>query len=150
MPSQDLTSQQIAELVGSAHPTTGLSYPEAGLQPYYEWLIEALHRLAESSAADLRAWKDADAAASIWVAPGRCSIAGQALTYAGGRVDLGIYNNSEALVWLQDNAGAAEVATADAASGWPVGDHLRLATVRLDNGAITSITDHRFETILKA
>jgi hypothetical protein len=150
MPSQDLSSQQIAELVGSTHPTTGLSYPEAGLQPYYEWLINALHRLADASAGDLRVSQDADATTTIWVAPGRCSIAGQALSYEGSAIDLGVYNNATALVWLQDSAGTAEVATADAGSGWPAGDHLKLATVQLDNGAITSITDHRFETILKA
>lgn len=150
MPSQDLTSQQITQLVGSTHPTTGLSYPEAGLQPYYEWLIGALHRLAQSSAGDLRAWQDADADASVWIAPGRCSIAGQALVYAGGAVDLGVYNNSTALVWLQDNGASAQIAAADIAAGWPVGDHLKLAQVQLDNGTITFITDLRFETLLKA
>ncbi|MGB0766423.1 MAG: hypothetical protein ACPGYV_01795 [Phycisphaeraceae bacterium] len=150
MSSQDLTSEQIAALVGGRHPTVGLTYPEAGLQPYYEWLIDALHRLAESSAGDLRVWQDAGAAASISIAPGRCSIAGQALHYAGGTVDLGLYNNSTALVWLQDNAGAAEIATGDIGAGWPIGDHLRLAQVQLASGAITLITDLRFETLLKA
>lgn len=150
MPSQDLTSQQIAALVGSTHPTTGLSYPEAGLQPYYEWLINALHQLAQSSAGDLRVSQDADAAASIWVAPGRCSIAGQPLSFPGGAIDLGIYNNASALVWLQDNAGSAEVASADIASGWPVGDHLKLAEVQVTSGQITLVTDLRFETFLKA
>ena len=150
MPPLDLTSQQIADLVGSAHPITGLTYPEAGLQPYYAWLINALHRLSETSAGDLRVSQDADAAASVWVAPGRCSIAGQALGFSGTAIDLGTFNNSTALIWLQDNAGTAEVASADAGSGWPASDHLKLATVQLDNGSITSITDHRFETILKA
>lgn len=150
MPSQDLTSQQIAALVGSSHPITGVSYPEAGLQPYYEWLIGALHRLAQASAGDLCVWQDADAAASVWIAPGRCSIAGQALVYVGGPIDLGVYNNSTALVWLQDNAGSAEIATADIGAGWPVGDHLKLAQVQLDSGSITLITDLRFETLLKA
>ena len=149
MPAQDLTSQQIAALVGSAHPTTGLAYPEAGLQPYYDWLINAMHRLAEASAGDLRVDQDGDDAASIWIAPGRCSIAGTALTYPGGTTDLATYNNDTALVWLQDNAGSAEIATADATSGWPVGDHLKLAEVQLASGAITSITDLRFETLLK-
>lgn len=149
MPSQDLTSQQIAELVGSTHPTTGVPYPEAGLQPYYAWLIDALHRLSQSSAGDLRVWNDAEDAASVWIAPGRCSIAGQALSFAGGTIDLAVYNNATALLWLQDNAGSAEIATADADSGWPVGDHLKLARVQLDSGAVTSITDLRFETLLK-
>lgn len=150
MPSQDLTSQQIAALVGGAHPVTGVSYPEAGLQPYYEWLIGSLYRLAEASAGDLRVWHDADAAASIWIAPGRCSIASQALVYAGESIDLGTYNNSTALVWMQDNAGSAEIATADIGTGWPVGDHLKLAEVHLDSGEVTLITDLRFETLLKA
>ena len=150
MPSKDLTSQQIAELVGSAHPATGVTYPESGLQPYYAWLIDAVQRLSEASAGDLRVWHDADDAASVWIAPGRCSIAGQPLSYAGGTLDLATYNNSTALVWLQDNTGSAEVATGNIGSGWPVGDHLKLAEVQLDSGAITQITDLRFETILKA
>ena len=150
MPSQDLSSQQIAALVGGAHPVTGMSYPEAGLQPYYEWLICSLHRLAEASAGDLRVWKDADDTASIWIAPGRCSIANQALVYAGGATDLGLYNNSVALIWLEDNAGIAQVGLAASSAGWPVGDHLKLAEVQLDNGEVTVITDLRFETLLKA
>lgn len=150
MPSQDLTTQQIAELVGGSHPVTGLTYPEAGLQPYYEWLIGSLYRLAEASAGDLRVWHDADAEASIWVAPGRCSIASQALSYAGGTIDLGTYNNSTALVWVQDNAGSADIATADIATGWPAGDHIKLAQVQVETGEVTLITDLRFETLLKA
>lgn len=149
MPSQDLTSQQIALLVGSTHRVTGVSYPEAGLQPYYEWLIDALHRLAESSAGDLRVWQDADDAASIYIAPGRCSIAGQALAYEGGSVALGVYNNSTALVWLQDNAGDSEIATADTNTGWPAGNHLKLAEVQVTSGEIALITDLRFETLLR-
>lgn len=149
MASQDLTAEQIAALVGGAHPVTGVAYPEAGLQPYYEWLIRSLHRLAEASAGDLRVWHDADAAASVWVAPGRCSIAGQALVYAGGSIDLGTYNNSTALIWLEDDAGSAKIATADLADGWPAGDHLKLAQAELDAGEVTLITDLRFETLLK-
>lgn len=150
MPPTDLTSPQIAELVGTSHPVTGIEYPEAGRQPYYGWLINALHRLAEASAGDLRVWQDADAAASAWVAPGRCSIAGQPLSYTGGAIGLGVYNNSTALIWVQDNAGAAEIGVADTSAGWPVGDHLKLAEVELAAGAITQITDRRFETLLKA
>ncbi len=150
MPAQDLTSQQIATLVGSSHPVTGLSYPEAGLQPYYQWLIQSLHRLAEASAGDLRVWHDADDAASVWVAPGRCSIASQALAFAGGSIDLGLYNNSTALIWVEDNAGLALIGTADTATGWPAGDHLKLAEAVLDAGEVTLITDRRFETLLKA
>lgn len=149
MPSLDLTSQQIAALVGGAHPVTGVSYPEAGLQPYYEWLIGSLYRLAEASAGDLRVWHDADAAASIWISPGRCSIAGQALVYAGQSIGLGLYNNSTVLIWMQDNASSAEIATADIGTGWPAGDHLKLAEVQLDSGEVTLITDLRFETLLK-
>lgn len=150
MPSQDLTTQQIAALVGTAHPVTGLAYPEAGLQPYYDWLIRSLYRLAEASAGDLRVWYDADEAASVWIAPGRCSIAGSVLVYAGGTLDLGTYNNSTALIWLQDNAGTAQIGVADIAAGWPGGNHLKLAEAVLDAGEVTQITDRRFETLLKA
>ncbi|MEM9020036.1 MAG: hypothetical protein AAGC44_05680 [Planctomycetota bacterium] len=150
MPPQDLTSHQIASLVGGTHPVTGVRYPEAGLQPYYEWLIRSLHRLADASAGDLRVWPDAEAAASVWIAPGRCSIAGQPLHYTGGSVGLGLYNNGTALIWMQNNAGSAEVGATDSASGWPVGGHLRLAEAQLEGGSVTQLTDLRFETILKA
>lgn len=150
MPSQDLTSQEIASLVGAAHPVTGLAYPEAGLQPYYEWLIRSLYRLAEASAGDLRVWHDADDAASVWIAPGRCSIAGQALSFAGTAVDLSTFDNSTALIWLEDNAGIAQAGSAASTSGWPGGDHLKLAEAVLDGGEVTLITDLRFETLLKA
>jgi len=150
MPSLDLTSQEIAALVGESHPVTGLIYPEAGLQPYYEWLIRSLYRLAEASAGDLRVWHDAEEAASVWIAPGRCSIAGVALSYAGGSIELGLYNNSTALIWLEDNAGNAQIGTADTEEGWPLGDHLKLAEAQLESGEVTLITDRRFETLLKA
>lgn len=150
MPSLDLTSQQIAALVGDTHPVTGLSYPEAGLQPYYEWLIRSLHRLAEASAGDLRVWNDADDSASVYVSPGSCSIAGQALTYAGETIDLAAYNNSTALIWVEDNADSPQIGIADTGTGWPVGDHIKLAEAVLASGEVTLITDRRFETILKA
>ena len=86
----------------------------------------------------------------MWISPGRCSILGQALSYAGGSIDLGTYNNSTALIWLEDNTGAAEIGVADSADGWPVGDHLKIAEVTLDSGEVTLITDRRFETLLKA
>lgn len=150
MPSQDLTNQQIQSLVGESHPITGVAYPEAGLQPYYDWLIRSLHRLAEASAGDLKVYRDADAAASIWVAPGRCSVAGQALSYEGGAIDLGIYNNSTALIWIEDDSGSALVGVTDTSSGWPIGNHLKLAEAQLKAGVVTLITDRRFETLLKA
>ena len=149
MPSKDLTSQQITTLVGETHPTTGVLYPESGLQPYYEWLVQSLYRLAEASAGDLRVWHDADDAASVWIAPGRCSIAGQPLSYAGGSLDLAPHNNATAFVWLEDDTGQASIGHADSSSGWPVGDHLRLAEVVLDAGEVTLITDLRYETLLK-
>ena len=150
MPSQDLTSEQIVDRVGSSHAVTGMAYPEAGLQPYYEWLVRSLHRLAEASAGDLRVWHDADDAVSVWIAPGRCSIAGQALSYTGGSQDLAAYNNDTALIWLENNAGVAQVGVAAHSAGWPAGGHLKLAEVVLDAGEVTLITDRRFETLLKA
>ncbi|MFN3167520.1 MAG: hypothetical protein ACE37H_10700 [Phycisphaeraceae bacterium] len=149
MASQDLSTQQIAERVGTSHPVTGLAYPEAGLQPYYDWLIRSLHRLSEASAGDLRVWNDADDTASIWVAPGRCTIAGVVLAFAGGSVDLGVYNNSTALIWIENNAGSAAVGVADTSAGWPAGYHLKLAEATIAAGEVLLILDRRFETLLK-
>ena len=39
---------------GSRHAVTGVLTPELGMQPYYDWLLETLHLLNESSCGALR------------------------------------------------------------------------------------------------
>ncbi|MEM1353382.1 MAG: hypothetical protein AAGC44_02075 [Planctomycetota bacterium] len=150
MPAKDLTPEQIVALTDTADPTTGVTYPAAGTQPWYEWLIRTVHRLAQSSAGDLAVYADEDAASSIYVAPGRCSIDGVALTYAGGALDLSLFNNATALVYVEDAGGSPSVGAATTLDGWPAGSHLKLAEVTLAGGQVATLLDRRFETILRA
>lgn len=144
-----LSAENITQLVGTRHPTTGIEYPPDGLQPYYHWLVSTLHLLAESSAGALRVARDTDDQAGVHVAPGRASISDVALAYDGGTIDLGAYNNSTAYLWLFDDDGEAAIGVDDESNGWPGGDHLKLAEVTLQAGAVTHILDRRFETIFR-
>ncbi len=121
MAIEQLTPEQIDELVGTRHATTGIEYPAEGLQPYYQWLVRALHALAERSAGALCVAEDDVNATTVNIAPGRASISSVVLDYAGGAIDLSSYNNDIAYLWLEDNAGSASIAHASDASGWPAG-----------------------------
>lgn len=150
MTIEQLSSQQIDQLVGTHHASTGIEYPPEGMQPYYQWLVRTLHLLAESSAANLRVSRAADAPTSVYVAPGRASIAEVVLAHAGETIDLAAHNNDTAYVWLADDDGSASIGVDSAANGWPGGDHIKLAEVTLAAGEITDILDRRFETMMRA
>ncbi len=149
MPHRLLTTQQIQQLVGQTHGSTGLEYPPLGLQPYYEWLVQSLHLLAESSFGALRVSPAPDAM-HINVAPGRLSINGVPLPYDGQAVDLSSLDDDIAYVWLHNNGGVATLGYADAATGWPAYAHLKLAEVTLADGAITDIVDRRLDAVFHA
>jgi len=149
MTIQELSNAEIAERVGTRHTSTGIEYPPSGLQPYYQWLVRTLHLLAESSAAALRVADDDTNATTVRVMPGRATVGGVVLAYPGGMLDLAPFNNDTAYLWLEDDGGATIEAASDQA-GWPADAHIKLAEVTLAGGAITSILDRRFETILKA
>jgi len=149
MPQRELTPQQIAALVDTNDPTTGLTYPSAGLQPYHDWLIQSLQRLAASSAGDLRVSHSDASDTSVWVAPGRATVDSAVLAFDGDDIHFSAFDDDTALVWLEDNSGEAAIGAAVAGTGWPVGAHLKLAEVVLVDSVVTSITDRRFETMLK-
>lgn len=149
MPSLNLTPAQIQDLIGERHATTGIEFPPAGLQPYHHWLIQTLHRLAESSAGGLRVQRSEVSTTSITIAPGRASIGGVALSLQATELELAIYNNATAYVWLEDDSGQPAVGTENATTGWPATDHIKLAEVALDSGQIVSVLDRRFETIFR-
>lgn len=146
MPFKPLTPEQIDALVGTHHATTGIEFPPQGLQPYHRWLMQTLHRLAESSLGALRVDRAEEGPTVVAVAPGRASIDGVAVVYAGGTLDLSTFNNDTARVWLAENDGEAVV---DADTDWPGGDHLKLAEVELSEGAIAAITDRRLEAVFR-
>ena len=149
MAIEQLSWQRIEELVGTRHAGTGIEYPSQGMQPYYHWLVRTLHLLAESAATSFRVTEAADAPTSVYVAPGRASIADVVLVHDGGTIDVGAYNNDTAYVWLEDESGNASIVVASAAQGWPENQHIKLAEVALEGGRITHILDRRFETMLR-
>ncbi|MEM6333750.1 MAG: hypothetical protein AAF823_10475 [Planctomycetota bacterium] len=150
MSTPDLTPTQADALTDTRDPRTGLRYPPIGLQPYHRWLLDTLHRLAAHAASDYLVTPDTATPTSIHVAPGRASIGGTPLPHAGTTLELAALNNDTALVHLTDNAGSPELAASASAVGWPATPHIKLAEVTLAAGAITAITDRRFETILAA
>jgi len=150
MSIRELTSEEIRARVGTRHEVTGLVYPPQGLQPYYDWLLQAVHQLAESSAGVLKVWLDDSSPTAVFVAPGRCAIQSVALNYVGGILELAAQNNSTVYVWAYNNSGQAAIGSAPQAQGWPGSAHIKLAEVTLAAGAITTIVDRRWETILQA
>lgn len=150
MPIKELTPDEIDNLVGTRHPSTGIEYPPNGLQPYYQWIVRSLHLLAESSFAALRVSRDDTSVLSVVISPGRAGFSGVTVEYAGEVLDLSPYNNDTAYVWLYELAGNALVGVGGSASGWPGSAHIKLATVEIAAGAIIQIIDRRIEHVLSA
>ncbi|MEM8737670.1 MAG: hypothetical protein AAGG38_04230 [Planctomycetota bacterium] len=145
----DLDAEQIAALVGTRHGETGVEFPEAGLQPYHDWLIRTLHRLAERSLGALRVERSDTAESAVWVAAGRASLAGEAVVVEARDLDLAAFNNSTAYVWLEAGEGSGEVEAGASEAGWPGGAHLKLAEVVLASGRVESVVDRRLETVFR-
>ncbi len=148
MAVRELSPQEIQELVGLRHTTTGIAFPPSGLTPYYDWLIRTLHRLAESSFGSLSVVPDDATLTTVRVMPGRATIDEVVRTYDGGTLELASHNNDTALIWLAASGGAGAVAQAGAIDeGWPTSPHIRLAHVQIDAGRITRIVDRRLDQI---
>ncbi|MBI1335831.1 MAG: hypothetical protein GC164_02585 [Phycisphaera sp.] len=144
----DLTPSEIESLVGSRDAATGIEYPPQGLVPYYPWLVRSLNRLAQSSAGVLRVERDDANDTTVRIAPGRCTLNGVALDYPGATQDLSSYNNDTAILWIEDGAGSPSLGIDALTNGFPDSPHIRLASVTLQTGVITQITDLRFESLL--
>lgn len=150
MSIKELSPDEIDGLVGTRHPVTGVEYPPNGLQPYYHWLIRALHLLSESSVGAFRVAAEDTSGTTIQIAPGRASLSGVLLEFAGGVVGLSGFNNDTAYVWLYDNAGSASVGVAPDSTGWPGTTHLKLAEVVIASGQITQVLDRRIDHLFSA
>ena len=149
MAIQELSLSEIESLVGTRHAVTGVEYPANGLQPYYRWLVSALHLLAEASAGAVRVGRDDANETTVRVSPGRATLNGIILVFAGEERDLAIFNNDTAYVWLYDDGGVASVGVGASGGGWPVFAHIKLAEVILASGGIVEILDRRHETIVR-
>ena len=150
MPFAEITPEQIDQLIDTRDAATGIAFPRRGLQPYFNWLIQTLAQLAAASAGDLRPGLADTSATRLWIAPGRCALDGAARAWPGGELELATFNNSTALVWARASEQGLAIDAADASEGWPRTPHLRLARVTLQAGAIASVEDLRFETVLRA
>ncbi len=121
-----LSQSEIDDLIGTAHTGTGMIYPPPGMQPYYVWLVNTLHRLAECSVPAFQVVADDTDTTTVMISPGRAMIGNDRLVYGGGVLQLSQYNNSTALIYLQSNSGEADIQVASDVEGWPDTLHLRL------------------------
>lgn len=142
----ELTPEQIDALVGTRHATTDIEFPPQGLQPYHQWLIRTLHRLAECSLGAFRVDQALEGTTSVRVAPGRASINDEVVVFKGQTLDLVSFNNATAKLWLEEASGDA---VAQAGEDWPASPHLRLAEVEVSEGVVVAITDLRLEAVFR-
>lgn len=148
MSSADLASTEIDQLAGTTDPATGVVYPSLGMQPYYDWLMQSLHRLVRASLPDFLVTQDDTSETSIHVAPGHATIGADVLAFDGQTIDLASVNNDTALIHLTSSGGAPVVAADASGTGWPAGSHIKLAEVTVSAGVITAIADLRMQTVL--
>ncbi len=98
----------------------------------------------------LEVYRDDASAVSVGVGRGRCRIGGGVVTFNGGVLDLASYGDDVVYVWLVDSGGGVgSVGHASDGTGWPGGDHLKLAEVTVSGGAVgvDGILDRRSETV---
>ena len=145
----DLTAEQIRGLIGRRDAATGIAYPPAGLQPYHDWLIRTLHRLAAASLGAFAVRPAAADTASVAVAAGRATIDGQVIDWPDTVADLSLHNNATCLLALVHTGGAGQLVVSAVAAGWPAGPHLKLAEVTLADGVVIDILDRRLETLFR-
>ncbi|MEM7680939.1 MAG: hypothetical protein AAF288_03190 [Planctomycetota bacterium] len=151
MAAQDLSAQEIQNLVDTRHPVVGIEFPTRGLQPYYDWLLRTLAHLADASFGAFRVAPDDSAPLAFRVAPGRATIdSALAVLTDAATIDLAPFNNQTALVWIVEQSGDAVPQAGAASSGWPAGAHLKLAEVTLQNGVPTQTIDRRLDTVFQA
>jgi len=149
MAAKDRTTAQVNALENTRDSLTGLIYTQRGTNPSYEAMVNWIWHLSQASFhAGLVKLDDANDT-TIRIMPGRFTINGTALSYAGEAIDLSAYNNDTAYVWAYDSASTLTIGYGTDAAGWPTVNHVKLAEVVLSGGAITSITDRRAEHIMR-
>lgn len=147
---QDLTHDQVRALTDTRHAATGVLFPPEGLQPYYDWLIRTVHTLAEASAGNLRVTRDDAAPTAVRIFPGRATLNGAPIVFNGATLDLAIHNNTSVLLAILIDESTPTIAVAPTGDGWPDAPHIKLAAVTLTDGAVTTITDRRFDSLCHA
>ncbi len=138
----DAEANQLA--TGVTDPATGVPYPLANADPYLAEVGRRDARIAAvlALAANLRVDEINEAADGVAVAPGRATIGGTVVVYAGADPAVSaLPDNATTNVWL--DAGGVVGSGAE----WPAAQHLKLAEVVMASGAITAITDRRVDAI---
>lgn len=142
MAVKDPSNTETLSLVNSRSNRSGWLWAEAGLKPFYFWLMSTLFHLDAATVADFLVKRDDASATTVRVLAGRCAISGTGASFAGQAVDLAAYNNATANLALVVVDGAPAI---NVASTWPGGTHHKLASVTLAAGQITAMVDRRFE-----
>ena len=150
MPPLNLTSEQIATLVGSRHPIAEYERPALGLQPYYDWLLQSLERLGDACVGQLRVSRDSASDVHVYVAAGSVRFGASLLAVPAQSLDLAAFDDKTALIAVEESGVTAVVSAIDSATGWPAGDHLKLAEVTITGGDITGIVDRRLDPLFTA
>lgn len=147
-------------LAGSSAPGTHTPYPVYGrnwAEDFYR-VLEHLQRLA-ARGSNLRVFLvEADDGtpdqSTLGVAAGAFTLAATAYAYAGSTAAVtNLTADDTYLIYAQDDgSGGVQIAAATAAAGWPVGDHLKLATAAKTAGVLQQPDDtvHRQELFTKA
>ena len=153
MAEKQPTNDEALALSGSTDPdyNTGAPYPTDGQDPwaaaFYKFgkgILRALHL-----ANNLRVFEVEGNADAVGVRPGRCTIASTVYAFSGAdpAVD-GLTDNDTTYVWAEDDGGGnLQINSATDGTGWPGGDHFKLAEITMSSGAITDIVDRRLDEI---
>jgi len=141
-----LTDDQALALSGVTDSRTGLVYPTLFQARWAEAIYRALNQFVSVCIPDLRVLGVDGNNAAVAVLPGVCTIDGVMLEYAGSAGAAAVSSlsdNATHFIWAQKNGSDVQIASATSTTGWPAGDHVKLARVVRAGGVITSITDLR-------
>jgi len=151
MAVKDTPTTQFPTPESSRFDKTGALVPGSGKQPWYDWLIQTLLHVDVTAASFFQVRKDDADDVTVRVMPGRLTLDGTVLVYAGGTVDLSDENNDTAYIWLYNDGGTAKIGHGSDAAGWPSTRHIKLAEVTLAAGSFaeSDIVDRRPESIIQ-
>ncbi|MEM1213044.1 MAG: hypothetical protein AAGI68_12200 [Planctomycetota bacterium] len=133
-----------ATLSGTIDEATGLPFIKQDGN-YANNVARAFDVISKQLFGDLRVYAVEGNDDAVGVRPGRCVIGSTEYSYAGAEpaVD-GLADNDVTYVWAEDDgSGGLQIGSAVDGTGWPVGDHLKLAEVTVSSGLVSGIVDRR-------
>lgn len=151
---KQLTDDEALALNGTTDSDTGLVYPALLEARWGEAVLRAFDTLLSIAVPDLQIVEIEGNADAVGVLPGKAMIAGTVYEHAGdtdsGGVIDGLTDNDTTFVWAEPPGSGTSPAINSAvdATGWPSGDHIKLAKVTMSGGAIDSIEDMRTAAML--